>query len=164
MSMTNERITIYEYKDKYWIIEESCQKWPDKEGPTEKVALAGSLNLDCSSKDMGELSLSALQSFNSKKPSFSPWELKELRKQICSWVGARAWPSFYKNSRYVWVVRDSSENYVKVIPVDNCVVNPYESPVANFTTKIEGDVTSEILGKHILDAFGHATSHPERNT
>src|SRR5262249_37488243 len=94
----SECCIIYEYCNKYWIIEESCQLWPDDEGPTERVPLTGSLPQCYTSLEMGELTFQALDNFNSKKPKFRPWQLKELRKDLCSWVGAKGWPSFYKNT------------------------------------------------------------------
>lgn len=164
MFEAKETATISEYGNQYWIVEESSQQWPDKDGPTEKVALTGSLPLECSASEMGKLGLVSLDNFNSKRPTFKPWELKELRRQICSWVGAKSWPSLYKNSRYVWVARDSSEDRLRIIPVDNCVVEPNESPLMDHVIELKCSVGPEELGAQIIKAFKYATPHPERKS
>ena len=158
----SEVCTIYEYSDKYWIIEQSCQLWPAHEGPTERVALAGSLPQNCTSLEMGELTFQALDRFNSKQPKFRPWQLKELRKDLCSWVGARGWPSFYKNARYVWIARYRPSNVIRIWPVDNCNVHPIESALEKFTIETTADIDAQKFGGLIRSAFLHATSHPER--
>ena len=157
-----EVCTIYEYGNKYWVIEQSAQLWPKDEGPTERVALAGSLPQGYTSLEMGELAFHALDNFNSKKPKFRPWQLKELRKDLCSWVGAKSWPSFYKNARYIWIIRDRSLNSLRVLPVDNCNNQPIESPLERFTVETTADISAQEFGDLIRSAFLHATSHPER--
>jgi len=156
----SECCTIYEFSSKYWIIEESCQRWPENEGPTERVALTGSLPQSYTSLEMGALTFQALSNFNSKKPKFSPWQLKGLRKDLCSWVGARGWPSFYKNARYVWVARYRSSDVIRIFPVDNCNIHPYESALDTIETT--SGIDAREFGDLIRSAFVHATSHPER--
>jgi len=141
---------IYEYVNKYWIIEESRQLWPEDKGPTERVALTGSLLRCYKSLEMGELTFQALSNFNSKKPTFSPWQLKELRKDLCSWVGARGGPSFYKNARYVWVARYRPSNVIRIFPVDNCNTHPYESALKEFTIETSADIDAQKFGDLIL--------------
>lgn len=162
MFEAKETATIYEYGNQYWVIEESSQQWPDRDGPVEKVALAGSLPLDGAASEIGRLGLLALDKFNEKKPEFKPWEIKESRKQICTWVGAKGWPSFYKNARYVWLARESSEGRLRIIPVDNCTSGPSESAVMDRIIELKGGENPAELGASILEAFKYATSHPER--
>lgn len=156
----SECCTIYEFASKYWIIEKSCQRWPEHEGPTENVALTGSLPQSYTLMEMGELTFQALSSFNSKKPQFSPWQLKELRHHLCTWVGARGWSSFYRNARYVWVARYRMSNVIRIWPVDNCNRHPYESPLDVIETT--AGIDARKFGDLIRSAFVHATSHPER--
>ena len=129
-------------------------------GPTERVALTGSLPQSYTSLEIGALTFQALTNFNSKKPKFSPWQLKKLRKDLCSWVGARGWPSFYKNARYVWVARYRSSDVIRILPVDNCNIHPYESALVIIETT--SGVDAREFGDLIRSAFVHATSHPER--
>jgi len=158
----SEVCTIYEYGNKYWIIEQSSQLWPDDEGATERVALTGSLPQCYTSLEMGELTFHALDNFNSKKPKFRPWQLKELRKDLCSWVGARGWPSFYKNARYVWIARYRPSNVIRIFPVDNCNIHPVESALEKVIIETTADIDAQKFGDLIRGAFLHATSHPER--
>ena len=162
MTAKCEVCTIYEYGNKYWIIEESSQLWPDDKGPTERVALAGSLPQNCTSLEMGQLTFRALDNFNSQKPKFSSWQLKESRKDLCSWVGAKSWPSFYKNARYIWISRDRSLNIIRIIPVDNCNNYPHESPLEKFIVETTPEIEAQTFGDLIRNTFLHATSHPER--
>ena len=155
---------IYEFNNRYWVIQKSYQRWPDKEGPTERVALAGDLPINCSAGQIGELCISALNNFNQMKPQFSPWQLKELRQLFCSWVGAKGWSSFYKNSRYVWVKHDGKMHSIDIIPVDNCSTSPVESAIIGKVRSVSSDVEITKIGQAIFEAFKYATSHPERKT
>ncbi|MEC5408441.1 hypothetical protein VOM14_23095 [Paraburkholderia sp. MPAMCS5] len=155
---------IYEYKNRYWVIQKSHQMWPKGGGPTERVALAGDLPCDCSDTEMGSLCISALDNFNSIKPPFSPWQTKELRQLFCSWVGAKGWASFYKNSRYIWIKYDKTTRYINVIPVDNCRISPVESAIEEKIESISWEAGTGKIGQAIFAAFRHSTSHPERKT
>ena len=130
--------------------------------PTERVALTGSLPQGYTSLEMGELTFRALSNFNSKKPRFRPWQLKELRKDLCSWVGARGWPSFYKNARYIWIARYQPSNMIRIFSVDNCNTHPYESALREFTIEATAGIDAQKFGDLIRSASLHATSHPER--
>lgn len=152
---------VYEYKDYFWVIEKSFQVWPDEGGPTERVALAGSLPVPCTSKDIGDVCIKALLNFNSQKPPYKPWELTELRKLFCSWVGVKNWNSFYKNARYIWVIGDNLGK-VEIIPVDNCNLFPYETGINDSAIYVDNGFDSEGLGSGIFKAFKYATNHPDR--
>ncbi|EBH8753800.1 hypothetical protein K9W31_001330 [Salmonella enterica subsp. enterica serovar Kua] len=152
---------VYEYNGFFWVIEKSFQIWPDKGGPTERVALAGHLPVNCPSDEMGRVCFDALLNFNSKGPSYKPWELAELRKLFCSWVGARGWTSFYKNSRYLWVTSNELDK-IKITPVDNCNIFPYESGLDDSAVYVNRCDGVKVLGEGIFKAFKYATYHPDK--
>lgn len=152
---------IYEYRGFYWVIEKSYQAWPETDGPTERVALKGSLPVNCSASEIGKLCLDALESFNTQKPPYKPWELTELRKLFCSWVKARGWASFYKNTRYIWVVSAPLEA-INIIPVDNCNTYQHESAIESSIIKVTGISDPEKIGDSIFTAFKYATYHLEK--
>ncbi|EHM44024.1 contact-dependent growth inhibition system immunity protein [Hafnia alvei] len=153
---------IYEYGDKYHIIQRSQQNKNAPYSASENVALTASLPLDVDNISLGKNALLALNSYGIVDPSHSPWELKELRKQLCGWVVAKSYQSLLKNCRIVILLKDFKHNKIEIIPFDNCNYNKWESMMSDRIIYLPIDSGTEEVGDAINKAFLEATYHPER--
>jgi hypothetical protein len=164
-------ILIYEYNNNYFVIQRSQQgTTPNDKNhqyPSENVELFIKFDISCSDEEIGKSIMEALDKFDTVRPKYEPWELKELNTQLCSWVGARGINVLNKNSRLVQVIKDGSE--LSIVPFDNYNKNPWYGPMtkkAGFGKDILFTATSdssyETIGRLVLDAFNISTYNPER--
>jgi hypothetical protein len=153
---------IYEVSDKYFIIQRSKQDKQQAESPSENVALASILPKGIDVMTLGQEALAAINSYGTVDPTYEPWELKELRKQLCGWVGVRSYPGLMKNCRIVLLEKDFDKNNINVIPFDNNNIKPWESMIDNEIISLPIDADKESVGKAIDTAFSISTYHPER--
>lgn len=153
---------IYEYDGFYFIIQRSKQDKDAESSPSENVALAAKLRVnEVSDELLGEKSLQALHEFGKVEPVYKPWKLKELRKQLTSWTGARAFTSLHKNSRTVVVQQDFEKNHIEILPYDNCNIKSYESIMSEHVIILSMSVSNSDMGSAIKKAFSVTTYHPE---
>ncbi|WP_330986287.1 MULTISPECIES: DUF1436 domain-containing protein [Enterobacterales] len=160
--MQKHDVIIYEYDNRYSIIQRSKQDKRQDECPSENVVLAGSLPKDVPHSLLGETVLKAIDNYGVIDPSYFPWELKELRKQLCSWVGAKSYAGLLKNSRLVIAQKNFDENRIEIIPFDNFNINKWETMLLDRMICIPFDSEHDKIGISVDKAFSIATFHPER--
>ncbi|EMQ2088439.1 CdiI family contact-dependent growth inhibition immunity protein [Salmonella enterica subsp. enterica] len=153
---------IYEYNEKYFIIQRSKQDKRQDESPSENVALAAVLPRDVDVKILGKETLIAIDRYDIIEPAYQPWELKELRKQFCGWIGARSYAGLIKNCRIVLIEKDFDKNKIKVIPFDNHNIKQWESMLDDKIISLSMDANVEEIGLAIDKAFSISTYHPDR--
>ena len=159
---------IYEFGSNYFVIQRSQQgksprpEWGPKRRPSDNSALTAKVPIGSSEEQVGGAVLEALDNYDRHPPSFDSWELKELRKQLCDWVGVRGYPTLVKNSRLVMVLRDPEQDSITVIPFDNHNLNPWESQLTDQQIVLSGTAPADEVGRAVETAFAHATYHPER--
>lgn len=153
---------IYEYNEKYFIIQRSKQDNQQDESPSENVALAAVLPLNIDIKTLGKEALIAINKYNLIEPTYQPWELKELRKQFCGWVGARSYTGFIKNCRIVLVERDFDKSKINIIPFDNHNIKQWESMLDDNIISLSIEPNIEEIGSAIDKGFSISTYHPDR--
>lgn len=152
---------IYEYGNHFWIIQRSPQSEIGS-GPSENVALAARLPLLATAMELGSATLQALENFGTIRPLFAPWEIKELRKLLCGWIGARSMKDLLKNGRLVLVDQTFKDGELRVLPFDNHRINPWETLLEDKVIALPLYPQIEALGAAILTAFDLSTYHPER--
>ncbi|MDN8602297.1 contact-dependent growth inhibition system immunity protein [Citrobacter sp. S2-9] len=160
--MQKHDVIIYEYNNRYSIIQRSKQDKRQDECPSENVALAGSLPKDVAPSLLGETVLKAIDSYGTIDPSYFAWELKELRKQLCSWVGAKSYTGFLKNRRLVLAQKNFDKKRIEIIPFDNFNINKWETMLLDDMICLPLDSDYEKIGMAVDKAFSIATFHPER--
>lgn len=153
---------IYEYNETYFIIQRSRQSRNVEDSVSENVALAASLPNSTDYSKLGEAALVALDQYDVVEPAYKPWELKELRKQLCGWVGAKSYPGLLKNSRIVLMVKDFAAETIKIIPFDNNNIKPWESMIDTKIISLPIYANHDSVGQAIDAAFSISTYHPER--
>lgn len=159
---------IYEYRSTLFIIQRSQQGKAKRPGDgsgqrlSESSGLTASLPVGAVHEQIGAGVLKALDSFDRHPPSYDPWELKELRKQLCDWIGARGYPTLVKNSRLVLVLRDSEQGTLVVIPFDNHNLNPWETQLTDRQLVLPATASAREVGQAVETAFTYATYHPDR--
>ncbi|WP_323637353.1 contact-dependent growth inhibition system immunity protein [Pectobacterium polaris] len=153
---------IYEYNDKYFIVQRSRQDKRRTDSASENVALAAALPTNIDITTLGKESLTAIDNYDVIDPAYKPWELKELRKQLCGWVGARSYTGLLKNCRIVLIEKNFDENRIKVIPFDNHNIKAWESMMNDDIIVLPIDATIDDIGAAIDKAFSISTYHPER--
>lgn len=168
-----EDILIYEYQTWYFIIQRSQQgkepnpKWGKEQRASENSSLFCKLPLTCTIEDMGKSSIEALDCFDKILPMYDSWELKELNKQLCGWIGVKSINTLNRSCRLVQVVR--TECNISVLPFDNYNENPWCCPMTsefgfkNRIIELPKDSSFGDIGKAIFEAFKHATYHPNKN-
>lgn len=153
---------IYEYGQHFSIIQRSPQDEKITNAPSEDVALAGEIPLNTSPAEMGRAVLLAIENYGVVRPKYTPWELKEIRKQLCNWVGAKSHPDLQKNSRIVLVQKNMNKQSIQIIPFDNFNLNKWETILENEATELPLGASIEELGRSVIDTFARATFHPDR--
>ncbi|WP_409310355.1 contact-dependent growth inhibition system immunity protein [Pectobacterium sp. B1J-3] len=153
---------IYEYNDKYFIIQRSRQDKRRTDSPSENVALAAALPTNVDIITLGKEALTAIDNYDVIDPAYKPWELKELRKQLCGWVGARSYTGLLKNCRIVLLYKDFDEGKIKVIPFDNHNIKAWESMMSDDIIILPIDAAIDNVGIAIDKALSISTYHPER--
>ncbi|MTD28601.1 DUF1436 domain-containing protein [Erwinia sorbitola] len=153
---------IYEYGDKYFIIQRSKQDERQSECPSENVALTDSLPVGISYPLLGEGVLRAIDNYGAIKPSYSPWELKELRKQLCGWIGAKSYSGLLRASRLVIAQKNFARDRIEIIPFDNFNINKWETMLVGDMICLPADSDFESVGMAIYKAFSIATNHPDK--
>lgn len=159
---------IYEYKDHFFVIQRSTQgKTADEQVKAgENAALYEKLPLDCSFEALGAAALGALARYNTIRPIADPWELSELNRQFCGWVGARGINPFNRDSRCVQIIAEHEQ--LEIVPFDNCRKNPWYGPMIremgfrDKTIMINAGSRSETVGENIKRAFEKATYNKDR--
>ncbi|MBI0520939.1 DUF1436 family protein, partial [Pectobacterium parmentieri] len=140
---------IYEYNDKYFIIQRSRQDKSQAESPSENVALAAVLLTNVDITTLGKEALTAIDNYDVVDPAYDPWELKELRKQFCGWVGARSYTGLIKNCRIALLYKNFDEEKIKVIPFDNHNIKAWESMMNDDIIVLPIDATIDDIGAAI---------------
>lgn len=153
---------IYEYGQRFSVIQRSPQDENINDAPSENVALAGELALNTSPSEIGRIALQAMENHGVVRPKYAPWEIKEIRKQLCNWVGAKSYPDLLKNSRIVLVQKNTGAKRIQTIPFDNFNLNKWETLLESETAELPFSASAEELGRLIIDAFSKATFHPDR--
>ncbi|AOR63395.1 contact-dependent growth inhibition system immunity protein [Pectobacterium wasabiae] len=153
---------IYEFGDKYFIVQRSKQDKRQAESPSENVALAAALPINTDITTLGNEALTAIDNYGVVDPAYKPWELKELRKQLCGWVGARSYTGLIKNCRIVLLYKNFDEEKIKIIPFDNHNIKAWESMMNDDIIALPIDATIDDIGTAIDKAFSISTYHPER--
>jgi len=153
---------IYEYGGFLCVIQRSPQDQRTHSGPSENVKLAAKLPVDCHAEELGRATLEALDNYDKVAPQYSPWELKELRKQMCEWTGASSNAALVKNCRMVLVFYDLEAGMIRVIAFDNHNINPWETMLKDQQISLKIPADPHDLGCAIKKAFEIATYHPER--
>ncbi|QQA75783.1 contact-dependent growth inhibition system immunity protein [Pectobacterium parmentieri] len=153
---------VYEFGDKYFIVPRSRQSKNMAESPSENVALTAVLPTNVDITTLGKEALTAIDNYGVVDPAYDPWELKELRKQLCGWVGARSYTGLIKNCRIVLLYKDFDEEKIKVIPFDNHNIKAWESMMNDEIIVLPIDATIDDIGAAIDKAFSISTYHPER--
>lgn len=161
--MQKHEMIIYEYKDNYYFIERGKQNSNAEISASENTALSSILPVGANAEEVGSAVLKALGNYDKTLPDYSPWQLKELRKQLCNWVGARGYPTLVKNSRLVLVVKDFEKDEIVVIPFDNNNINPWETMLEDKAQRLPVNSSENDIGKAIEKAFTIATYHPDRS-
>lgn len=160
--MQKHSSVIYEISDKYFIIQRSKQDKLQEESPGENVALASVLPKKIDTMTLGQEALAAINSYGKVDPAYDPWELKELRKQLCGWIGVRSYPELMKSCRIVLLEKDFDKNIINVIPFDNNNVKPWENMIDHEIISLPIDADKDNVGIAIDMAFSKSTYHPER--
>ncbi|HCL5254130.1 TPA: CdiI family contact-dependent growth inhibition immunity protein [Salmonella enterica] len=153
---------IYEIAGNYFIIQRSKQDKRQDECPSENVALAGSLSKDIDYSLLGACVLKAIDNYGAIDPSYFPWELKELRRQLCCWVGVTSYPALLKNSKIVIAQKNFDEHRIEIIPFDNFNINKWETMLMEDMICLPVDSNYESVGIAVNKAFSIATNHPDR--
>jgi hypothetical protein len=166
--ITRRDSLIYEYGHEYFVIQRSQQgKSPKAEwGPQQRLSdnsgLTARVPRDVPDQEIGTAVITALRDFDRHPPKYDPHELKELRKQLSEWLGARGYPTIVKNSRMVLVVTDMAKHVTTVTPFDNHNRNPFESPMTDKEITLPENPSAAELGRAVNAAFRVSTFHPER--
>jgi len=165
---THAETLIYEFRNKYFVIEH-CQQGVElnpvhgtRQFPGEYCALSASLPLDCSTDEMGQEVIKAIDDFDTRPPLFESWDRRALGKALCGWLGARGIPTLEKNCRIVQVVQYFEENIFKIYPYDNNNLNPWHGRYEGREIVLPGSATPEQIGEAVIKAFSLSTYHPER--
>ena len=160
MENLNQAATIYQFNKKYWIVEKSRQAWPENEGPTEYIGVSYSADEDVPDDKLGKALIDALDNFNKTKPKYPVWEVDKTRKDLALSMGARGWPSFFKNTKILWISR--TIDGIKMIPVDNCNIEGYESAIEELVVIIPNTSSNQEIGAAIKKTMALSTYHPKR--
>lgn len=155
-------IIIYEYDQYFSVIQRSPQDENINDAPSEDVALAGKFPINASPSEMGRTIMQAIDNYGQVRPKYAPWELKEIRKQLCNWVGAKSGPDLQRNSRIVLVQKNMHAQKIQIIPFDNFNLNKWETLLESKTTELPLGTSEEELGHSVIGAFSKATFHPDR--
>ncbi|MBP7901618.1 MAG: CdiI family contact-dependent growth inhibition immunity protein [Spirochaetes bacterium] len=160
--MQKHDMIIYEFKDNYYFIQRSRQVRDREVSPSENTALTQKLTVSADVCEIGNAVLIALNNYDKIPPVYSPWELDELRKQLCVWVGARSYRTLVKNSRLVLVDKDFGKKKIYVFPFDNHNIDPWETMLVKRAGRLDFSASAADVGKAVVKAFSVATYHPER--
>jgi hypothetical protein len=160
--MQKHDMIIYELKGNYYFIERARQDRNGETSPSENTALTSKLPVNADENEIGGAVLQALDNYDKVSPSYSPWELKELRKQLCGWVEVKSYPALVKNSRLVLVYKDFEKDKIFVIPFDNHNINPWETMLEKKAIVLASSAPADDIGEAVTNAFSIATYHPER--
>lgn len=155
-------VIIYEYDKQYFIIQRSKQDKRQDECPSENVALAAKLPENVNLAKLGEKVLDAINDYGRIDPTYPPWELKKLRKQLCSWLDAKSYSSVLKNSRMVIAQKNFDNNKIEIIPFDNFNINAWETLLVDDIIYLPIDSDAKSIGTAVNIGFSIATFHPER--
>ncbi len=118
--------------------------------------------MDASAETVGKALVESLNNFGKIAPKFSPWQLKELRSQLCKWTEAKTHPFLMKNSRLVAAVKDFQHESISIIPFDNFNINAWETILEDRAISLPIDSTPVEIGKAIKMAFNISTYHPQK--
>ena len=160
--MESHDAIIYELNGELSYIQRARQDQTRDDTVSENTALTAKLPLNADLAELGAAVLLALNNYDKVVSPYWPWDLKELRKQICDWVGVRAWATLLKSTRIVLLEKNFKKNKIVLTPFDNCNLFSYEEMLTKKAISLPFDVAPELLGKAVVDAFQIATYHPLR--
>jgi len=160
--MKRQDMLIYEYRGDYYFIERSRQARDSEICASENTALTSKLPVSTDVGEIGNAVLKSLENYDKVPPAYSPWELKELRKQLCGWVGARSYTALVKNSRQVLVDKNYEKSKILVIPFDNHNIDSWETMLVRRAGRLDVTASAADVGKAVVKAFSIATYHPDR--
>lgn len=154
---------IFECNDNYYIIQRSKQAPDAAISASENVALTKKLNRATTDEEIGSAVIEAINNYGKIAPEFSPWQLKELRAQLCKWTESKTYPALMRNSRLISVEKDFQHESVSVIPFDNFNINAWETLLEAKAITLPMTPTNTEVGEAVRKAFEIATYHPQKN-
>lgn len=156
---------IYEYEDKYFVLELSQQGVArldtPHQRPSEIRALGKVLPCRCMPEELGAAAVAALERFDIEPAPFEPWDMVAHRKTLKSLIGYKSLPSFERNNRLVLLELEPSGALV-AYPSDNHRTNPWQGLIAEQTQTLKSWNCGAEVGALVLRAFELSTWHPER--
>lgn len=163
------RSTIFEYKKKYFIIQE-CQQGRllnPQHGNSQRgadfAALATIFNANNANADeLGDAILSALEKFDTEPHPFDDFDFSSRNKYIKKWMGARGIKEWETNQRVVDVIYKIVEDKYIIRPYANHTINPWIGPEGMPEFILQGDISAKEMGNTVLRAFQIATYNPNR--
>lgn len=166
-------ILIYEYQDVFFIIQRSQQGkspnplWSKEQRASENVKLFMKLSVGSTSEEVGKAVIEALEEFDKTLPAYDSWELEQLNRQLCKWIGANSINALYKNSRLVQVIKNEKD--ITIVPFDNHNKNSWYAPMTTDmgfkdleNCHLSLEASFKMIGNAIYEAFKLATYHPQR--
>jgi transposase len=163
--MMKKDAIIYEHSNSLSVIQRARQDQREgQQGPSENTALAGKASLHDNAEVIGAICNRALDAYDVVPPKYDPWELKELRKDLCKWIGIKSFSNVVKDTRLVLVVRDEQNRETSVIPFDNHNSKPWEEMLVDQAIKLPFASTDDELGNAVKLAFEIATYHPQKKS
>ena len=161
--------TIFEYKRKYFIIQETQQglilnpKHGSEQGASDFSALAAILDVNnINPDDFGAAILNTIDKFDTEPPPCDQFDFPGQRKFLKKWVGARAIGEFVYNRRTVNITFKIVENKYIIRPFANYTINSWDGPQGLPEIILEGKVSAREIGAAVLRAFQIATYNPNR--
>lgn len=160
------KASIFEYKERFIVLEE-CQQGQvliPAHGSEQRVSdfadLSGTLRLDCTAKEMGQVVFKALENFDTKPHPYGQFDFSSRNRYIKKWMGARGIDEWETNQRVVDIEQELDSGKYIVRPFDNCNIHPWNGPEGMPEIELSASATIEEIGQAVLDAFKLATYNP----
>jgi len=161
--------TIFEYKEKYFIIQEAQQgrvlnpAHGTSQNGTDYAALAAVFNAkNVDPDDLGSAILIALDKFDTEPHPFEQVDIPARNRCIKKWIGYRGIKEFEVNQRGVSVTYRIVEKKYIVRPFANHTIRPWIGPQGMPEIVLEDGVSAKEIGDAVLRAFEIATYNPNR--
>jgi hypothetical protein len=164
---THLSVTIYEYKNSFFVLVESQQSqvlnpaWGSKQGESDYADLGCILPLHCSSVEIGDAVMIALDNFDTKPTPYDKFDFSARNRQIKKWIGYKGIAEFDRSLREVDVRKWLDGSGYVITPFDNNNINPWIGGMKDKTILLSDSASSEELGSAVLEAFKMATYHPD---
>ena len=160
---THDETIIYEYKDRYYIME-LCQQGDlnpihgTRQLPSDIGHLSSVHAIDAPAEEIGKSVFQALDDFDSRGHPYNKFNLSARGKYIAGLMGSRGLPSLERDSRQIFITRDFEASQLRIYPTDNNNLNKWVDALA--PKILPGNSTAEIVGKNVVEAFSKSTWHP----